>query len=353
MICCSSSSSSLAILSTVSRIDGTVSRTRVRNSLSLSSRSFHFQVNVNGNHQLFIRRRISKRCRVSPNAASSLELPLLPFNMNEVLVPTESKTLHLYEARYLALLEEVVKMGPATLQAFVYPYASMSLFVLYLLGKCYGHDDMNNSGTEASFAARYGCLVNIENIKRLEVGALVSVRGIGRVKLINFVQSEPYLKGEVIPMQDMVIGSGNEISCKVIAVKDALRSLNSLEIKLKAPKEELLQTCVANSLTWAEKEPSLECDQSFIPSLAERVSFAAFQPITSKNQTDLHVADFLTGSTQSETLKLQQQKLRAMDLKDTLQRLDNSLDSVNENISMVAAKACYSIIRDAVSIGGD
>ncbi|KAJ6693668.1 hypothetical protein OIU85_004446 [Salix viminalis] len=292
-----------------------------RNSLSLSSRSFHFQVNVNGNHQPFIRRRISKRCRVSPNAASSLELPLLPFNMNEVLVPTESKTLHLYEARYLALLEESL--------------LRKKLFVHFVLDPIL----ISNSGTEASFAARYGCLVNIENIKRLEVGALVSVRGIGRVKLINFVQSEPYLKGEVIPMQDMVIGSGNEISSKVIAVKDALRSLNSLEIKLKAPKEELLQTCVANSLTWAEKEPSLECDQSFIPSLAERVSFAAFQPITR--------------STQSETLKLQQQKLRAMDLKDTLQRLDNSLDSVNENISMVAAKACYSIIRDAVSIVKD
>ncbi|KAJ6383716.1 hypothetical protein OIU78_027080 [Salix suchowensis] len=272
MICSSSSSSSLAILSTVSRIDGTVSRTRVRNSLSLSYRSFHFQVNVNGNHQLFIRRRISKRCRVSPNAASSLELPLLPFNMNEVLVPTESKTLHLYEARYLALLEESL--------------LRKKLFVHFVLDPIL----ISNSGTEASFAARYGCLVNIENIKRLEVGALVSVRGIGRVKLVNFVQSEPYLKGEVIPMQDMVIGSGNEISSKVIAVKDALRSLNSLEIKLKAPKEELLQT--------------------------------SFQPITR--------------STQSETLKLQQQKLRAMDLKDTLQRLDNSLDSVNENISMKA-----------------
>ncbi|XP_034896945.1 uncharacterized protein [Populus alba] len=264
MICCSSSS--IAILSTASRIDGTVSRTRTRSSLPLLSHSFHFQVNVNGNHQLFIRRRISRWCRVSPNVSSSLELPLLPFNTNEVLVPSESKTLHLYEARYLALLEE---------------------------------------------------------IERLDVGALVSIRGIGRVKLLNFVQSEPYLKGEVIPLQDRFIGA-NEISSKVIAVKDALRSLNSLEIKLKAPKEELLQTCIANSLTWAEKEPSLECDQSFIPSPAERISFAAFQPITR--------------STQSETLKLQQQKLRAMDLKDTLQRLDNSLDLVNENISMVAAK---------------
>lgn len=242
---------------------------------------------------------------MSPNASSSLELPLLPFNTNEVLVPSESKTLHLYEARYLALLEESL--------------LRKKLFVHFVLDPIL----ISNSGTEASFAARYGCLVIIENIERLDVGALVSIRGIGRVKLLNFVQSEPYLKGEVIPLQDRFIGA-NEISSKVIAVKDALRSLNSLEIKLKAPKEELLQTCIANSLTWAEKEPSLECDQSFIPSPAERISFAAFQPITR--------------STQSETLKLQQQKLRAMDLKDTLQRLDNSLDLVNENISMVAAK---------------
>ena len=58
------------------------------------------------------------------------------------------------------------------------------------------------------------------------------------------------------------------------------------------------------------------------------------------NQIDLHVPVFPTGSpAQSEKLKLQQQKLRAMDhLKDTLQRLDNSLELVNENISMVAAK---------------
>jgi hypothetical protein len=47
------------------------------------------------------------RARRSKIVAKSLDLPLLPFSMSEVLVPTESKTLHLYEARYLALLEEV------------------------------------------------------------------------------------------------------------------------------------------------------------------------------------------------------------------------------------------------------
>ncbi|GJP47024.1 hypothetical protein CLOM_g6256 [Closterium sp. NIES-68] len=37
-----------------------------------------------------------------------MELPCLPFNPAEVFLPGSSKTLHLYEARYLALLEEVL-----------------------------------------------------------------------------------------------------------------------------------------------------------------------------------------------------------------------------------------------------
>lgn len=46
----------------------------------------------------------------------------------------------------------------------------------------------------------------------------------------------------------------------------------------------------------------------------------------------------LTGSTESELLKLQRLKLKAMDLKDTYQRLEDSLEIVKGNISMVAAK---------------
>lgn len=43
-----------------------------------------------------------------------------------------------------------------------------------------------------------------------------------------------------------------------------------------------MQTYVLNSLQWAEKQPSLDCDEAFIPSLPERVSFAAFQPVSGK-----------------------------------------------------------------------
>ncbi|XP_038684090.1 uncharacterized protein LOC119984295 [Tripterygium wilfordii] len=224
-----------------------------------------------------------------------------------VLVPSESKILHLYEARYLALLEESLSR-------------TKKLFVHFVLDPI----AINDTGSEGSFAARYGCLVLVQKVERLDVGALVSIRGIGRVKILKFAQADPYLKGEVLPIQDRVPESESELSSKIMAVKEALYSLNSLEMKLKAPMEASLQTRILNSLNWAENEPCFEGNESFIPSLAERLSFAALQPVS--------------GSTQSELVKLQQEKLRAMDLKDTPQRLDNSIKFAKQNISMVAAK---------------
>lgn len=48
----------------------------------------------------------------------------------------------------------------------------------------------------------------------------------------------------------------------------------------KAPADSPLQTCLINSLNWAEDEPPVECDESFLPSLQERLSFSALQPIS-------------------------------------------------------------------------
>lgn len=41
-----------------------------------------------------------------------------------------------------------------------------------------------------------------------------------------------------------------------------------------------LQTLTANSLMWAEKKPSVDCDEAYILPLEERVSFAAYQPVS-------------------------------------------------------------------------
>ncbi|XP_026454870.1 uncharacterized protein LOC113356077 [Papaver somniferum] len=247
---------------------------------------------------------------VSSSSSSDVtpsEFPLLPFGADEVLVPTESKTLHLYEARFLALLEESL-------------ISKNKLFVHFVL------DPIISSATVSgtSFAARYGCLVLIENVERLEIGALVSIRGIGRVKIVNFNQADPYLKGVVIPLQDNVPDSMNKISSDITKLKESLYQLNSLQIKLKASKDESLQTQITNSLRWAEKESSIYCDESFIPSLAERLSFAGLQPVS--------------GFSQSESEDLQREKLEAMEMKDTSKRIEKTLEFIKQNTSMVAAK---------------
>jgi hypothetical protein len=50
---------------------------------------------------------------------------------------------------------------------------------------------------------------------------------------------------------------------------------------LQASKDELLQTPLENSLKWAEKRNFTKVSESFMPSKAESLSFAALQPVTS------------------------------------------------------------------------
>ncbi|MFS7910615.1 hypothetical protein Hanom_Chr02g00108341 [Helianthus anomalus] len=95
-------------------------------------------------------------------------------------------------------------------------------------------------------------------------------------------QADPFLEGIVLPLQDNVPQNESEVSSKILELKEALEGLNSLEIKLKAAKDEPLRTQTANSLDWATKELSLDCEEAFIPSLAERVSFAALQNVSGK-----------------------------------------------------------------------
>ncbi|XP_073062814.1 uncharacterized protein [Primulina eburnea] len=184
--------------------------------------------------------------------ASSLVLPLLPFPIQQVLVPSEAKTIHLYEARYLALLEESLLKN--------------DVFVHFVL------DPIVFGGTsiEGSFAARYGCLVFIEKVEQLQIGALVSIRGVGRVKIVGFKQLQPYMTGEVIPLIDNFSSETTEISSKVLQLKDALFTLNSLEIKLKVV--DLLVagssgSSVADSKyefsSLGRKEPKLEFHKKF------------------------------------------------------------------------------------------
>lgn len=66
----------------------------------------------------------------------------------------------------------------------------------------------------------------------------------------------------------------------------------------------------------------------------------------SQKLNDMYSCFFvMAGNTQSEVQALQNAKLKAMDTKDTLERLDISMELVKNNISMVAAKLAIQSLK--------
>ncbi|RLM70325.1 uncharacterized protein C2845_PM17G06060 [Panicum miliaceum] len=244
------------------------------------------------------------RCASSLPPPPSLDLPLLPFQPAEELIPSESKTLHLYEARYIALLEEAL-------------YKRKKSFVHFVL------HPVVDSSTKASFAVRYGCLVQIESVQKLEIGALISIRGVCRVNISNLLDMEPYFRGTVSPLMDDPY-EGIELGTKISKLRESMCNLHSLQMKLKVPEDEPLQTNIRASLLWSDKEIFEEYNESFIPDLPERLSFAAYQTVS--------------GMSDAELLTLQKYKIQAMDSTNTLDRVNNGIEYVEHNIGMIAAR---------------
>ncbi|XP_066161676.1 uncharacterized protein [Oryza sativa Japonica Group] len=206
--------------------------------------------------------------RCSSPSPASLDLPLLPFQPAEVLIPSECKTLHLYEARYLALLEEAL-------------YRTNNSFVHLVL------DPVVSGSPKASFAM------------------------------------EPYLRGDVSPIMD-ISSESIELGLRISKLRESMCNLHSLQMKLKVPEDEPLQTNIKASLLWSEKEIFEEYNEGFIPALPERLSFAAYQTVS--------------GMSEAELLSLQKYKIQAMDSTNTLERLNSGIEYVEHNIGMIAAR---------------
>lgn len=242
-----------------------------------------------------------------------MELPCLPFNPAEVFIPTATKTLHLYEARFLALLDEAIGK-----------YHNMFAHIVI---------EPVSDGVEGvlSFATKYGCLAHIESVRRMDVGALVTIRGVGRVNLAKLTQLEPFLKGSLIPVHDNASTEMTDIHAAVEGLKLVLADVQRLQIKLRTSKDELLQTPLENALQWAEKGVVQDVAKSFVPSRAESLSFAALQPVTSASATELHA--------------LLQERMHAMEATDTLQRLQKVIKHAEQNRSSLAAKVALQSLQ--------
>lgn len=110
-------------------------------------------------------------------ACTPSEVPLLPFTPGEIFLPGESKRLHIYEARFLALFERAVVR-----------YDKRFAHVLY-------------AADRAALAA-HGTLARIRHWRRLDVGVLVEIEGVGRLRVSALHRSTPFWAGAVAPVLD-------------------------------------------------------------------------------------------------------------------------------------------------------
>lgn len=116
-----------------------------------------------------------------------MSIPALPFPPEQVFLPGETKTLHLFEARYLALFEHVV---------------------LHCDKRC-AHVliDFNRQAMAA-----FGVIVHIRSWRRLDVGVSVDIEAVGRLKSCRIRNPAPYLHGEFEPVDDLPLPGADHVT---------------------------------------------------------------------------------------------------------------------------------------------
>ena len=154
-------------------------------------------------------------------------LPSLPFPASEVLVPGQTKRLHLFEARYLALLDEALARKDGCFAHVVAePVSSMRSSRSYFdvteeYTRFQSDSSSSNSSSNpdfnspppplvvGSYALRLATLARVVDVRRPPAssgapGALVTIRGEARLALISLEDDAPYLRIRVEAAPDSV-----------------------------------------------------------------------------------------------------------------------------------------------------
>jgi len=110
------------------------------------------------------------------------ELGVLPFPIQDIMMPGETKKLHLYEARFLSLFQEAM-------------YNRDELIVQAVIV-----EQPNGAGF-----CSVGNLLKVTEWDRLEIGVTATVKSIGRVRLHSFPSLDPYLSANVKYLGDTTL----------------------------------------------------------------------------------------------------------------------------------------------------
>ena len=170
---------------------------------------FNNSNNVEGNSMEFtLYSRRQQDQRNSPDSRSPIAL--LPFGVREMFLPGMTKTLHLYEARWLRMFEEVL----AT------PSRKFAHVIV---------------APERQAMAAHAVLVEIVEWQKLDLGVEVKIAGTGRVKVGRLVGGKPFMRGLYEPLTDDYERSqslNHEELCRLEArIWSSIKSIIDLAVK--------------------------------------------------------------------------------------------------------------------------
>lgn len=214
--------------------------------------------------------------------ARGAEVPGLPFPPMELTVPGAQRTLHLYEARYLSLLDHALALPG---QRMVH------------LAVAEGVTPEGEFGWEVK--RNDCCLMEVVETRKAEVGALVTLRAVAQIYLKEVTSTEPYIQCTVDPVKLVVGAPDAEVLDKArdlqVVLDDILHLseklvqagvLAPLEVGTVAPEDfpdgggdAARQLPLQASVEWA-REVSRAAPFPFAPPVGARSSPGAFQGLT-------------------------------------------------------------------------
>jgi len=327
------------------------------------------------------RRRLDGESRGPSAELGEVALPLLPFPLDEVMLPGETKELHLYEARYLSLLESCLKGCEEAGGVLGAAYAGAGASVRGRLGL--HADDESTTGTlqtnvggakgvcgyfthlvvdfKSGRASQSCCLCRIEGYTRQDVGCTVTVRGVVRVALQRLTQREPFMIGVVQRFDDTealrISEGGDPDDAQIVGAVDALleaeervwreyRAVTALRAKLgmevASGRGEGTSTEVADwskGVTPLEEDLARETGGTEYGDMGMRSGAAAVRyatPLDAAESTErLSFAVFRVSPECAAPLERQ----RALETKSTAERLGRAARLLEDSRRVLAAKA--------------
>lgn len=117
---------------------------------------------------------------------AKITLPALPFPAEQVFLPGETKRLHLFEARYLALFEQVLVHCDKRCAHFLVDFNRHAM-------------------------ATFGVIIEVNSWRRLDIGVSLDIQAVGRLKSCRIPSSTPYFRGEFQSVQDHPLTDPDQI----------------------------------------------------------------------------------------------------------------------------------------------